>query len=75
MAEERGRWAYENIWVVSREGDGWGEPYLLDGPINSDSTGSFLGSGIRKLPFDIVAPRSDGPDRPACASVAGASAR
>jgi hypothetical protein len=45
--EERGRWAYENIWVVDRVGDGWGEPHLLDAPINSDSTGSFFPSMTR----------------------------
>jgi len=45
--EERGRWAYENIWVVDRVGDAWGDPYLLDAPINSDSTGSFFPSMTR----------------------------
>ncbi|UCD23716.1 MAG: PD40 domain-containing protein [Gemmatimonadota bacterium] len=39
--EERGQWANQNIWVVDRVGDEWGEPYLLAEPVTSDSSEFF----------------------------------
>jgi len=35
--EEKPGWAYQDIWVMDREGDGWGEPYNLGPPVNSDA--------------------------------------
>jgi hypothetical protein len=32
-----GSWVNQDIWVMDREGDGWGEPYNLGPPINSDA--------------------------------------
>jgi len=34
-------WVHQNIWVVDREGDGWGEPYDLGPPINTDDNEYF----------------------------------
>lgn len=39
--DERGRWAHQDIWVVDRVGDEWGEPYNLGAPVNSDSSEFF----------------------------------
>lgn len=36
-----GRWVNQDIWVMDREGDGWGEPYNLGPPINSDAPEFF----------------------------------
>jgi hypothetical protein len=33
--------ADEDIWVVDREGDSWGEPYNLGAPVNSDGNEFF----------------------------------
>ena len=35
--EEKPGWVYQDIWVMDREGDGWGEPYNLGPPVNSDA--------------------------------------
>lgn len=29
-------WVYQDIWVMDREADGWGEPYNLGAPVNTD---------------------------------------
>ena len=39
--EERGQWANQNIWVVDRIDDEWGEPYLMASPVTSDSSEFF----------------------------------
>ncbi len=39
--DERGRWANQDIWVVDRVGDGWGQPYNLGPPVNTDSSEFF----------------------------------
>ena len=39
--EEKPGWVYQDIWVMDREGDGWGEPYNLGAPINSDAPEYF----------------------------------
>jgi hypothetical protein len=39
--EERGRWAHQNLWVVDRIGDEWGDPYILGPPVDSDSSEFF----------------------------------
>ncbi len=39
--EERGQWTNQNIWVVDRIGDEWGEPYILASPVTSDSSEFF----------------------------------
>jgi Tol biopolymer transport system component len=39
--DERGEWANQDIWVVDRIGDDWGEPYNLGPPVNSDSAEFF----------------------------------
>lgn len=39
--EERSGWVYQDIWVMDREGEGWGEPYNLGPPINSDAPEYF----------------------------------
>jgi hypothetical protein len=33
---ERGTWANQDIWVVDRVEDGWGEPYNIGPPINTE---------------------------------------
>ena len=33
--EELRAWSSQDIWVVDREGSGWGEPYNLGAPVNS----------------------------------------
>ena len=35
--EEKPGWAYQDIWVMDRLGDGWSEPSNLGPPINSDA--------------------------------------
>lgn len=35
--EEKPGWVYQDIWVMDREGDGWGEPYNVGAPVNSDA--------------------------------------
>ena len=35
--EEKPGWVYQDIWVMDREGDGWGEPYNLGPPVNTDA--------------------------------------
>jgi len=34
-------WVYQDIWAVDRTGDGWGKPYNLGPPINSDEPEYF----------------------------------
>jgi hypothetical protein len=40
-AEEKPGWVYQDIWVMDREGAGWGEPYNLGPPVNSDAPEYF----------------------------------
>jgi len=35
--EEKAGWVYQDIWVMDRGDDGWGEPYNLGSPVNSDA--------------------------------------
>jgi hypothetical protein len=35
--EPKEGWVYQDIWVMDREGDGWGEPYNLGPPVNSEA--------------------------------------
>jgi len=39
--EEKPGWVYQDIWVMDREDDGWGEPYNLGPPVNSDAPEYF----------------------------------
>ena len=39
--EEKPGWVYQDIWVMDREGDHWGEPYNLGSPINSEAPEYF----------------------------------
>jgi hypothetical protein len=39
--EEKPGWAYQDIWVMDREGEVWGEPYNLGPPVNSDAPEYF----------------------------------
>jgi hypothetical protein len=39
--EEKSGWVYQDIWVMDREGDGWGEPVNLGPPVNSDAPEYF----------------------------------
>lgn len=39
--DEMRSWSNQNIWVVDRTGDSWGEPYPLGPPINSDDAEFF----------------------------------
>ena len=39
--EELRSWASQDIWVVDRMGAGWGEPYNLGAPVNSDDAEFF----------------------------------
>ena len=36
-----GRWVNQDIWVMDRVGDGWGEPYNLGPPVNTDAPEFF----------------------------------
>jgi hypothetical protein len=45
LAEKPG-WGHQNIWVVDRRGDGWGEPYDLGAPVNTEA-GEFFPSITR----------------------------
>lgn len=38
---ETSAWVNQDIWVVDREGDGWGEPYNLGAPVNSPEAEFF----------------------------------
>lgn len=40
-AEDIGQWVNQDIWVMERSGDGWGEPYNLGPPVNSDGEEYF----------------------------------
>ena len=39
--EERPGWVYQDIWVMDREGDAWGEPSNLGPPVNTDAPEYF----------------------------------
>jgi len=39
--EPKPGWSYQDIWVMDREGDHWGEPYNLGEPINTDQPEYF----------------------------------
>jgi len=39
--EEKPGWVYQDIWVMDREVDGWGEPFNLGPPVNSDAPEYF----------------------------------
>jgi len=39
--EEIRSWASQDIWVMDREGEGWGEPYNLGSPVNTDESEFF----------------------------------
>ncbi len=39
--EEKPGWVYQDIWVMDREGDTWGEPYNLGAPVNTDAPEYF----------------------------------
>jgi len=39
--EEKSGWVYQDIWVMDREGDRWGEPHNLGPPVNSESPEYF----------------------------------
>ncbi|HSO21285.1 MAG TPA: hypothetical protein VLT81_00175, partial [Chondromyces sp.] len=39
--EPREGWVYQDIWVMDREGDGWGEPYNLGPPVNTEAPEYF----------------------------------
>lgn len=39
--EEKAGWVYQDIWVMDRESDRWGEPYNLGPPVNSDAPEYF----------------------------------
>ena len=39
--EEIQAWVNQDIWVVDREGEGWGEPYNLGPPVNSEESEFF----------------------------------
>ncbi len=36
-----GRWVNQDIWVMDRQGNGWGQPYNLGPPVNSDAPEFF----------------------------------
>jgi hypothetical protein len=39
--EEISGWVYQDIWVMDREGEDWGEPSNLGAPVNSDAPEYF----------------------------------
>lgn len=39
--EEIRTWTNQDIWAVDREGDGWGEPYNLGAPVNTEQSEFF----------------------------------
>ncbi len=39
--EDIGQWVNQDIWVMDRTEDGWGEPYNLGPPVNSDDEEYF----------------------------------
>ncbi len=39
--EERRGWIYQDIWAVDRIADGWGEPYNLKTPVNTEAAEFF----------------------------------
>jgi len=38
---EKPGWAYQDIWVMDRSGDGWSEPYPLGPPVNTEAPEYF----------------------------------
>jgi hypothetical protein len=40
-AEELRTWSNQDIWVMDREGDHWGEPYNLGAPVNTEGSEFF----------------------------------
>jgi len=40
-ADEMRAWVNQDIWVMDRDGDGWGEPYNLGAPVNTDDSEFF----------------------------------
>jgi hypothetical protein len=38
---EKPGWAYQDIWVMDRDGQGWGEPYNLGPPVNTEAPEFF----------------------------------
>jgi Tol biopolymer transport system component len=39
--EEKSGWVYQDIWVMDREGESWGEPSNLGPPVNSEAPEYF----------------------------------
>jgi len=39
--EPKPGWSYQDIWVMDREGDHWGEPYNLGEPVNTEEPEYF----------------------------------
>lgn len=39
--EDLRNWANQDIWAVDRQGDGWGEPYDIGPPVNSEEAEFF----------------------------------
>lgn len=39
--DQAGTWVNQDLWVMDRVGDGWGEPYNLGPPVNSDDEEYF----------------------------------
>ncbi len=35
--EPKPGWGYQDIWVMDREGDGWGEPHMVGPPISTEA--------------------------------------
>jgi len=44
--EEKPGWVYQDIWVMDREGDAWGEPSNLGPPVNTDAPEYFPSATI-----------------------------
>jgi len=45
LAEDSiGNWGHQDIWAVDRVDGGWGEPYNLGPPVNTDENGEFFPS-------------------------------
>ena len=39
--EQKGGWAYQNIWAMDKREGGWSEPYDLGGPVNTEASEFF----------------------------------
>lgn len=60
--EPKSGWTYQHIWVTARTENGWGEPRLVDAPVNTEAN-EFFPSVTRENTLYFTRSRTDGAAR------------